>query len=113
MIKQIDYLTREDMGFDYQNLVAVPTYSFWNYDESGDRALEVFQQELEKHPEILAVTGTSGYGTPMGYSNSTDYEFQDSLVTVAHMRGKECNFYQGLRSCSFWLFGSSRTTLML
>ena len=86
MIKQIDFLTREDMGFDYQDLVAVPTYSFWNYDESGDRALEFFQRELEKHPEIQAVTGTSGYGTPMGYSNSTDYEFQDSLVTVAHKR---------------------------
>jgi putative ABC transport system permease protein len=86
MIKQIDYLTREDMGFDYQNLVAVPTYSFWNHDQSGDRALEAFQQELEKYPEILAVAGTSGYGTPMGYSNVTDYEFQDSLITVAHKR---------------------------
>ena len=86
MIKQMDYLTREDMGFDYQNLVAVPTYSFWNYDESGDRTLEVFKRELEKHPEISAVAGTSGYGTPMGYSNITDYEFQGSLVTVAHKR---------------------------
>jgi len=86
MIKQIDYLSREDMGFDYQNLVAVPTYSFWNHDESGDRALEAFQRELEKHPEILGVAGTSGYGTPMGYSNITEYEFQDSLVTVTHKR---------------------------
>jgi putative ABC transport system permease protein len=86
MIKQIDYLTREDMGFDYQNLIAVPTYSFWNHDKSGDRALEAFQRELEKHPEILGVAGTSGYGTPMGYSNVTGYEFQDSLVTVAHKR---------------------------
>ena len=86
MIKQIDYLSREDMGYDYQNLVAVPTYSFWNHDQSGDRALEAFQRELEKHPEILAVSGTSGYGTPMGYSNITEYEFQDSLVTVTHKR---------------------------
>jgi len=74
------------MGFDYQNLVVVPTYSFWNHDESGDRALEAFQRELEKHPEILAVAGTSGYGTPIGYSNVTDYEFQESMVTVAHKR---------------------------
>jgi len=86
MIKQMDYLTKEDMGFDCQNLVAVPTYSFWNHDESGDRALKVFQQEMENHPEILAVAGTSGYGTPMGYSNVTDYQFQDSLVSVAHKR---------------------------
>jgi putative ABC transport system permease protein len=86
MIKQIDYLSKEDMGFDYQNLVAVPTYSFWNLDESGDRALEAFHRELEKHPEISAVAGTSGYGTPMGYSNVTDYKFKDSLVTTAHKR---------------------------
>ncbi|MBN1273049.1 MAG: ABC transporter permease [Candidatus Aminicenantes bacterium] len=86
MIKQISYLTREDLGYDYRNVVAVPTYSFWNNDESGDRALAAFQRELEKNPEILAVAGTSGYSTPMGYSNRTDYEFQDSLVTVAHKR---------------------------
>lgn len=86
MIKQIDYLSREDMGYDYQNLVAVPTYSFWNHDESGDRALEAFQRDLEKHPEISAVVGTNGYGTPMGYSNRTRYEFQDSVVRVAHKR---------------------------
>lgn len=86
MIKQISYLTREDLGYDYQNLVAVPTYSFWNHDESGDRALEAFQRELEKRSEIVAVVGTSGYGNPMGYSNQTDFEFQDNIVSVAHKR---------------------------
>jgi putative ABC transport system permease protein len=86
MIKQIDYMTGEDHGFDDQNIVAVPTYAFWNHDESGDRALKTFQRELEKHPEISAVAGTSGYGTPMGYSNVTDYKFKDSLITVAHKR---------------------------
>ena len=41
---------------------------------------------MEKNPDVLAVVGTSGYGTPMGYSNSTEYEFQGSLVPVAHKR---------------------------
>ncbi len=86
MVRQMDYLTSEDLGFDYQNLVAVPTYSFWNYDESGDRTLAAFQRELENHPEILAVAGTNGYGNPMGWSNRTDYKFQDSRVSVFHKR---------------------------
>lgn len=86
MLRQMDYLTSEDLGFDHQNLIAVPTYSFWNYDESGDWTLATFQRELKNHPEILAVTGTSGYGNPMGWSNQTDYKFQDSLVSVSHKR---------------------------
>lgn len=86
MLRQIDYLTSEDLGYDYQNLVAIPTYSFWNYDESGDRALAAFQRSSEKHSEILAVAGTNGYGNPMGWSNRTDYKFQDSQISVFHKR---------------------------
>lgn len=86
MLRQMTYLTNEDLGYDYQNLVAVPTYSFWNYDESGDRALTAFQRDLENHPEISAVTGTNGYGTPMGWSNRTTYEFQGIQIEVSHKR---------------------------
>jgi putative ABC transport system permease protein len=86
MLRQMDYLTGGDLGYDYQNLVAVPTYAFWNYDESGDRVLAAFQRESENRPEMLAAVGTIGYGNPMGWSNRTDYKFQDSLVQVFHKR---------------------------
>jgi putative ABC transport system permease protein len=86
MLRQLTYFTHEDLGYDYQNLVAVPTYSFWNYDESGDRALAAFQRDLVNHPEISAVSGTNGYGTPMGWSNKTTYEFQGTHVDVSHKR---------------------------
>jgi hypothetical protein len=80
------FLGSEDLGYDYQNLVAVPTYSFWNYDESGDRTLAAFQRDMKIHPQILAVVGTSGYGNPMGWSNQTNYQYQGRQVAVLHKR---------------------------
>lgn len=55
LIKQIDFLTSQDLGYEKSGLVDISIFK----DRSMNTRLESFKNELKKHPNILNATATN------------------------------------------------------
>jgi putative ABC transport system permease protein len=64
MAGQLRMIGARDLGYDPRGVIMIPTYSFWFGQDSGDRTLEVFKNEVANRPEILSVSGASGLLNP-------------------------------------------------
>ena len=53
MLSQLDYIRSQDLGFDKEQVVVIPTQGL-----DGDRTLAVFRNELGQAPDIVGVTAT-------------------------------------------------------
>lgn len=72
MNRQMRFISEKDLGFNQDQIVAVPTNLGWT--DEGERLYQQMQAELGSHPEVLQVSGSSlsfGHGWSR-YSNNFD-----------------------------------------
>lgn len=87
MAHQIDFLKTKDLGFNRNNVVAIPTHAFWFGDRTGGTALEYFKNELKHHPDILAISGTAAWDeNPMAMSIGAPLIQGDQQIAVSYKR---------------------------
>jgi putative ABC transport system permease protein len=65
MMKQLDFLKSQKLGYNEENVVAIRTFTGWNNE--GARRLEVFRNALAGRSEIKSVAGTI-YSFTRGWS---------------------------------------------
>lgn len=57
MYRQMEFITKKDLGFNHHAVLTVPTQAGWN--NSAEVAFLTFRTELEKIPSVASVAGTS------------------------------------------------------
>jgi len=83
MTHQLDFIKTKDLGYNPNNVISIPTFSFWFGDLSGTKTLDSLKNELGSQTGILAVSGTSGWqSNPMAWSNSSRLTWNDNQVRV-------------------------------
>lgn len=55
MVRQMEYVSQKDLGYDKEQLVAIPTYTGWN--EQGTQLMERYRNELSSIPGVVNVSG--------------------------------------------------------
>lgn len=57
MYRQMHYVTTKDLGFNQEQILAVPTQTGWN--EEANQMVARFRNRMEQEPVVTAVAGTS------------------------------------------------------
>jgi len=86
MNRQLRFMTRADIGFDRENVVAVPTHASWLGENSGEAALAAFENALRGQASVLSVTGASGTVEGLGFGGGYPLEFEGRRIVVAARR---------------------------
>ena len=57
MYRQMHYVTTKDLGYNQDQMLAIPTQTGWN--EEANKMVSRFRSSLEQDPAVLSVAGTS------------------------------------------------------
>ena len=78
IIKQLSYTSRKDLGYQKENIIYLNLLNLFNA-EAWDRlaSMATFKQELKRHPNILAVAGSTGIPSMIRWSNIPTWEGKD------------------------------------
>jgi putative ABC transport system permease protein len=86
MNRQLRFMTRADVGFDRQNVIAVPTHAGWRGENAGEETLAAFENALRNQPAILSVTGASGTVEGLGFGGGYPLQFEGREVRIETRR---------------------------
>lgn len=86
MNRQLRFMTRADIGFDRENIIAVPTHAFWLGENSGEATLTAFENALRAQPSVLSVTGASGTVEGLGFGGGYPLECEGRRIIVSTRR---------------------------
>ncbi|MDH4271400.1 MAG: ABC transporter permease, partial [Candidatus Aminicenantes bacterium] len=86
MNRQLRFMTRADVGFDRENLIAVPTHAGWLTEASGEATLAAFENALRGQTSVLSVAGATGTVEGLGFGGGYPLEFEGRRVVVASRR---------------------------
>jgi putative ABC transport system permease protein len=78
IIKQLSYANNKDLGYRKDNIIYLNLLNLY-YAEEFDLMprMATFKQELLHHPDILAVAGSTGIPSDVGWSNIPVWEGKD------------------------------------
>jgi len=86
MNRQLRFMTQADVGFDRENVIAVPTHASYQGENSGETALAAFENALRAQPAILSVTGASGTVEGLGFGGGYPLQFEGRQVNISVRR---------------------------
>jgi putative ABC transport system permease protein len=86
MSRQLRFITRADVGFDRENLIAVPTHAGWLGEKSGEATLAAFENALRGQTSVLSIAGASGTVEGLGFGGGYPLDFEGRRVAVASRR---------------------------
>jgi len=86
MDRQLRFMMNADVGFNRENVIAVPTHAFWLGENSGEKALAAFESALGSQPSVLSVSGASGTVEGLGGGGAYPLEFEGRPIVVTARR---------------------------
>jgi putative ABC transport system permease protein len=78
IIKQLSYTNNKDLGYRKENIICLNLINLYYAEEFNlMHRMATFKQELQRHPDILAVAVSTGIPSNIGWSNIPVWEGKD------------------------------------
>lgn len=91
---QLNFLKTRELGYDRENVLAIPTQSFLFRNSPGEDVVEYLKKELRHQPNILSISGVAGWsGNPVGFSNRRPL-IQDNSEIRVHFKKVDYNYLE-------------------
>jgi len=87
MYRQMQFIARKDLGFDKDNIVAIPAQKGWT--KESEKILQHFRTRLEKESSVLSMAGTT-FSFNRGY-NKYGFKVNDEHKS-AHVYGVDPDY---------------------
>ncbi len=79
IIKQLSYANNKDLGYQKENIIYLNLLNLYYAEEFNlMNRMVPFKQELQRHPDILAVAASTGIPSIVGWSNIPVWEGKDT-----------------------------------